>query len=56
MYDESFPEQQIVIQLQEQECSELRKKRDKKDLQLKSVFPQIEAKDAEEQCEKNTSL
>ncbi|PSR91604.1 Cilia- and flagella-associated protein [Actinidia chinensis var. chinensis] len=37
----------------EQDCLQLREERDKKEEQLKSVYSQIEAKDAEVQCRKS---
>ncbi|XP_052169853.1 protein SENSITIVE TO UV 2 [Diospyros lotus] len=40
----------------EQNCLQLRKDRDEKEEQLKSVYAQIEAKDAEVQCRKSKNL
>ncbi|GFZ16600.1 hypothetical protein Acr_25g0010090 [Actinidia rufa] len=42
--------------LREQDCLQLREERDKKEEQLKSVYSQIEAKDAEVQCRKSKNL
>lgn len=46
----------IFMLFQEQECSDLRKERDKKEEKLRSVFSRLEAKDAEVQYTKSANL